>query len=237
MNKFLIFSLLFFALNSFSQKEANFWYFGENAGLDFSTNPPTALTNGQLNTTEGCSSFSSPTGELLFYSDGIEVFNKNHELMTYSNGRLANNLLGNPSSTQSGMIIPKPGSTTIYYLFTVGTDFVGNAGNPNPGFNYYTIDMSKNAGLGEIIDGPVNLATDPTTGADLGNVWSEKVAAVKGKECNVFWVVSFVQDTFFSYKITDAGIDLNNIVTSRANFSAADKRGYLQVSPDGSKLA
>ena len=237
MNKLITLIILFFTLNAFSQKEANFWYFGENAGLDFSTNPPTALTNGQLNTTEGCSSFSSPTGELLFYSDGIKVFNKNHELMTYTNGRLANDLLGNPSSTQSGMIIPKPGSSSIYYLFTVGTDFVPNGVSPNPGFNYYTIDMSQNGGLGEITDGPVYLAIDPTTGTDLGNVWSEKIAAVKGKECNVFWVVSFVQDTFFSYKITDAGIDLNNIVTSKVNFSTLDKRGYLQVSPDGRKLA
>ncbi|WP_397446068.1 T9SS type B sorting domain-containing protein [Polaribacter sp. R77954] len=237
MNKFFTLFLLFFSFHLFSQQEANFWYFGENAGIDFSTNPPTSLTDGQLNTTEGCSSFSSPSGELLFYSDGIEVFNKNHELMTYSNGSLANNLRGNPSSTQSGMIIPKPGSTTIYYLFTVGTDFVGNANDPNPGFNYYTIDMSKNNNLGEIIDGPVNLAIDPSSGSDLSASWSEKVAAVKGKECNVFWVVSFAQNNFFSYKITDAGVDLNNVVVSQASFNTSDKRGYLKVSPDGSKLA
>ncbi len=237
MNKYITFLILFCTLQLFAQKEANFWYFGENAGLDFSTNPPTALTNGQLNTSEGCSSFSSPTGELLFYSDGIEVFNKNHELMTYSDGRLANDLRGNPSSTQSGMIIPKPGSTTIYYLFTVGTDFVPNNVNPNPGFNFYTIDMSRNNGLGEITAGPENLARDSPSGNDLSAFWSEKVAAVKGKDCNVFWVVSFAQNNFFSYKITEAGVDVNNVVISQANFNTSDKRGYLKVSPDGSKLA
>ncbi|ARV07893.1 hypothetical protein BTO04_14845 [Polaribacter sp. SA4-10] len=237
MKKILPLLVLFFTINIFSQKEANFWYFGENAGLDFSTNPPTALTNGQLNTTEGCSSFSSPSGELLFYSDGIKVFSKNHTLMTYSDGSLANNLQGNPSSTQSGMIIPKPGSTAIYYLFTVGTDFVPNGINPNPGFNYYTIDMSKNNSLGEIIDGPVNLAKDPVTNTDNSSGWSEKVTAVKGNDCNVYWVLSFVNDTFYSYKITENGVDVSNVVTSKVNFTASDKRGYLQVSPNGKKIA
>ena len=236
MKKILPFLLLFFTINIFSQKEANFWYFGENAGLDFSTNPPTALTNGQLNTTEGCSSFSSPSGELLFYSDGIKVFNKNHTLMTYSDGSLADNLQGNPSSTQSGMIIPKPGSTTIYYLFTVGTDFVGDTGTPNPGFNYYTIDFSSNT-LGEITEGPINLAINPNTNIDLSSSWSEKVTAVKGNNCNVYWILSFVNDTFYSYKITENGVNVSNVVTSTVNFTASDKRGYLQVSPNGKKIA
>ena len=237
MKKLISVLLLFFASYTYSQKEANFWYFGENAGIDFSTSPPTTLTNGQLDTTEGCSSFSSPSGDLLFYSDGIEVFNKNHELMNYADGRLANDLKGNPSSTQSGMIIPKPGSNTIYYLFTVGTDFVGGAGNPNPGFNYYTIDMSSNNGFGEITDGPVNLAINPNTGVDLSERWSEKVAAVKGKDCNTFWVVSFVQSTFYAYEVTTNGVEVNTVVTSTVDFSTNDKRGYLQVSPNGEKIA
>ena len=236
MKKLISFLLLFIALNSFSQKEANVWYFGENAGIDFSTSPPTALTNGQLSTTEGCSSFSSPSGELLFYSDGINVFNKNHTLMTYSDGSLANDLEGNPSSTQSGMIIPKPGSTTIYYLFTVGTDYVPNGINPNPGFNYYTIDFSSNT-LGEITEGPINLAINPNTNFDLSRSWSEKVTAVKGEECDVIWVLSFVNNTFYSYKITETGVDTSNPVLSTVNFSSLDKRGYLQVSPNGKKIA
>ena len=236
MNKLFPYFILFFALNVFSQKEANFWYFGQGAGLDFSYNPPRALTDGQLDTAEGCSSFSSPSGELLFYSDGIEVFNKDHELMTYSDGSLANDLKGNPSSTQSGMIIPKPGSTSIYYLFTVGTDFVPNDIDPNPGFNYYTIDFSTNP-LGEITDGPVNLAINPNTNADLSSAWSEKVAAVKGVGCDEVWVLSFVQNTFYSYKVDPSGVDIAGVVTSVVDFTASDKRGYLQVSPNGEKIA
>ena len=229
--------LFFMALNLFSQKEANFWYFGKNAGVNFNTTPPTGVTNGQINTDEGCSSFSDFNGNLLFYSDGISVFNKNHVVMNYSNGNPGNDLQGNPTSTQSGMIIPKPGSASIYYLFTVGTDAVLNTEPENPGFNFYTIDISKNNNLGEIIEGPINLAIDPTTNSDLSKNWSEKVAAVQGKECNTFWVVSFVQNTFFAYKIDVSGVRVSDVVTSRVNFTAKDKRGYLNISPDGTKIA
>ena len=55
---------IFLTLNVYAQKEANIWYFGENAGLDFNTSPPQALADGQLSTREGCSSFSDANGEL-----------------------------------------------------------------------------------------------------------------------------------------------------------------------------
>ena len=240
MNK-LLFSfitiLFFYSITVFSQKEANVWYFGEDAGLSFNTNPPTALTNGQLNTDEGCSSFSDANGNLLFYSDGISVYNKNHDFMRYSNGDLANNLEGNPSSTQSGMIIPKPNDPSIYYLFTVGTDFTPDGVVDNPGFNYYTIDMNLNSQLGEITEGPINLSVNPFTNEDLNQSWSEKVTAVKGKECNTFWILSFVTDSFFAYKVTETGVDVNNVVITKVNFTSLDKRGYLQVSPNGKKIA
>ena len=46
--------LFLITLNTYSQEEASHWYFGQNAGLDFSTTPPTALSNGRLDTFEGC---------------------------------------------------------------------------------------------------------------------------------------------------------------------------------------
>ncbi|AUC15603.1 hypothetical protein BTO06_10800 [Tenacibaculum sp. SZ-18] len=237
MKRLIILLTGLISITTYSQKQANVWYFGLNAGIDFSTTPPTALTNGQLNTTEGCSSFSDKDGNLLFYSDGIRIFNKNHTLMTFTDGTPADNLGGNPSSTQSGMIIPKPGSDTIYYLFTVGTDFVPPGISSNPGFNFYTIDMSQDSGLGQIINGPVNLAIDPVSTLDISTVWSEKVTAVKGKDCDTFWVISFAQGNFYSYKVDINGVDVSGVVVSPVNFTTTDKRGYLQVSPDGRYIA
>lgn len=232
MKKLFIVAVLFLTYTcAFSQKEANFWYFGNNAGIDFSSGTPTVLTNGKLKTDEGCSSISDKDGNLLFYSDGISVWTKNHELMKYSNGSLANNLEGNPSSTQSGLIVPKPKDPNIYYIFTVGTNYVGTSGTlpVNPGFNYYTVDISKGNG-GEIINGPVNLSD----GKDLA--WSEKVTAVQGKNCNEIWALSIVRGTFYAYKISENGVDTTPVLSS-VFYTLRDKRGYLKVSPDGTKIA
>ncbi|WP_299675603.1 T9SS type B sorting domain-containing protein [uncultured Tenacibaculum sp.] len=228
MKKALLLLTIISSIHLFAQKEANIWYFGRNAGIDFNTSPPTALTDGQVNTLEGCSTFSDTNGNLLFYSDGITVWDKNHNIMKYSDGRLAVDLLGNPSSSQSGMIIPKPKSSTIYYLFTVD-DGPSGPSSPGNGLNLYTIDISKNGGLGEVISGPVALS------GGLADVWSEKVAAVRGTECDTFWVVSAVNNTFYAFKVDDTGVNTTPILsTVRRNIT---RRGCLKLSPDGTKLA
>ncbi len=226
MKRLLAFFLLFFVLQIFSQKQANIWYFGQNAGLDFNFTPPKALANGELNTLEGCSTFSDANGNLLFYSDGTNVYDKNHTIMNYTDGTPGNNLLGDPSAAQSGMIIPKPLSNSIYYLFTV-TD-----NNSSKGFNYYTIDMSLNGGNGQLIDEN----NDGNFFVELqGGNWTEKVAAVKGQVCNTFWIVTAFNNNFYSYLIDFNGVDSTPIISSVS--SRIDERGYLKLSPDGTKLA
>ncbi len=213
--------LLCFACSGYAQKEANFWYFGENAGLDFSTAPPTAVS-GQLNTYEGCSTISDSNGNLLFYSDGRTVWDRNNEIMKFYDGSPGINLKGNDSSTQSALIVPKPGDENLFYLFTVGSV----NGVNNPGFHYYTIDKSKNNNLGEIISEPIDLSKS------LSGNWSEKVTAVAGKECETFWVISADEYNFYSYKVDRNGVNPTPIVSSLGGFTNTT-RGYLKVSPDG----
>ena len=51
--------------------------------------------------------------------------------------------MGNSSSTQSALIVQKPGSNNIYYIFT--TDASGGQN----GFQYSIVDMTLNGGLGD----------------------------------------------------------------------------------------
>lgn len=112
--KFFIIFLLYTTF-VFSQQEASVWYFGQNAGIKFhSDGSVTPLTDGQLNTSEGCATISDNSGNLLFYTDGTTVWNKNHQVMQNGTG-----LMGSWSSTQSATIVPKPGSSNIYYVFTL----------------------------------------------------------------------------------------------------------------------
>ena len=81
MKKTLILSFLFCLNLVFSQGEANIWYFGGNAGLDFNSGSPVALTGSQMSTEEGCSTISNSSGQLLFYTDGITVWDRNHNII------------------------------------------------------------------------------------------------------------------------------------------------------------
>ena len=122
-----------------SQGPSNIWYFGNQAGLSFSTNPPTALTNSAMSAFEGCATISDDNGNLLFYTNGSLVWNRNHAPMPAGNG-----LFGNGAATQTAIIVPGPQSTTKYYIFTVDTN-----GGPR-GLCYSEVDMSLNGGLGDV---------------------------------------------------------------------------------------
>lgn len=134
-NQFLlILFVFFFSVGLMAQGEANNWYFGQNAGVSFNTTPPSVLFDGQLNTNEGCSSISSSSGDLLFYTDGRTIWNANHEIMPNANYFAGSGLNGDPSSTSSGLIVPHPTQDNLFYVFTVDEPHHDNAfAFPNQG--------------------------------------------------------------------------------------------------------
>jgi len=201
------------------QNEGNIWYFGENAGLDFNSGSPVTLTNGQLNTLEGCASIADQNGDLLFYTDGSLVYNKNHSIMPNGTG-----LLGNNSSTQSAIIVKKPDSSTIYYLFTVD-GFSGNGG----GLNYSEVDMTLDGVLGDI-NANKNIQLFPYA--------CEKVTAIQHQNGSDFWIVSRLENsnTYHSYLLTSTGLNMTPVVTNIGPVYAPDA-GYLRGSPDGTRIA
>tara|TARA_B110000211_G_C14069015_1_gene549069 strand:- start:2194 stop:2424 length:231 start_codon:yes stop_codon:yes gene_type:complete len=62
---FVISILICSTLFASAQNEGNIWYFGYNAGLDFNSGSPVLLSNGQLNTYEGCATIADNNGDLL----------------------------------------------------------------------------------------------------------------------------------------------------------------------------
>ena len=212
----------------FSQNEASNWYFGENAGITFnlSSNTVNAVNNGRLSTREGCASISDDAGNLLFYTDGSTVYNRNHNVMSNGTG-----LFGDESSTQSGIIVPKPGDPNIYYVFTVdnGID------QSNFGLNYSEVDISLNGGLGGVTSKNINLLP----------LCSEKITAVL-KDCitKSIWVLTLasedgtqeINNTFHAFEVSNLGVNTTS-VKSVFNLSIQDQRGYLKLSPDGTKVA
>jgi len=233
----LILSFICLLISSaFAQKQTNIWYFGQNAGLDFNSGAPVALTDGQLNTAEGCATICDASGNLLFYTDGIKVWNKNHLIMTNGNG-----LFGDPSSSQSGMIIPKPGSTTTYYIFTVdmqgGAPGAADSDGAYRGFRYSEVDMTASGGLGAVVVGQKNiLLKTPTT---------EGVTAVQHANGTDIWVIAhgWNNNSYFSYPVTAAGVNTTPVqtnigpVVTDPSIYGNGAIGCMKASPDGSKIA
>ena len=222
--KEIIFSLFLFFSNTYlvySQQETNIWYFGTNAGITFATNPPTALTNGALSTGEGCATICDATGSLLFYTDGVTVYNKTHLMMDNGFG-----LHGNISSTQSAIILPRPGSTNIYYIFTTDVENMNNYG-----LQYSVVDISMNGGLGKVIS-KNTLIIQPT---------SEKVTVVKHSNNTSFWVVTHgvFNNNFYSFLVTSAGVNMIPVISSVGSYQNSGLKliGYLKTSFDNQKLA
>ena len=221
---FAIYLIFLLFLNiSYAQKEGNIWYFGNNAGLNFNSGSPVALTNGALSTTEGCSAISDDRGNLLFYTDGIKVWNRNHIQMPNGFG-----LTGDPSSTQSAVIVSKPGSSNIYYIFTTA------AGAGADGLRYSIVDITLQGGLGDVTTKNTLLRTPVT----------EKLTAVKhGNGCDI-WIIAheWNSDGFLAYLVDSSGVDINPIIsnigaTHTGGFFTTNWGGQLKVAPNGSKLA
>lgn len=204
-----------------SQKQTANWYFGEFAGLDFNATSPTPLLDGQLTTNEGCATISTNNGDLLFYTDGITVWNRNHQIMT--NGT---DLKGHNSSTNSAIIIPKPDNSDIYYIFTV--DQLAGAN----GLQYSEVNMDLAGGLGGVTTNKNIVLHTPTT---------EKITAVKHKNGTDWWVLTHKWNSqdFVAYLVTNTGIS-SGIITSIGTNLTGDIRntvGAMKFSPNGEKVA
>ncbi len=188
--------------------------------------PPAPLTNGAIDTGEGCSSISTAAGPLEFYTDGTYVYNQNHTQMPNGSG-----LFGHSSSTQSGIIVPKPGSTTQYYIFTVDAADNGLA----HGLCYSLVDMTLNDGLGDVVTTEKNISLVPLA--------CEKVTAVGHSDGSTFWVITkkWGNADLYAYRITYDGVNTTPVISTTGppltgNIGQASK-GYLKVSPDGTKIA
>ena len=185
-----IFLFISISALGFSQAEASHWYFGNGAGLIFDVSNGTVIStnaaSSTINTSEGCSSISDFNGNLLFYTDGRNVWDKNHIAMPNANYNAGTGLLGDPSSTSSGLIIPKPGNSDQYYVFTVDEphhqnawafpnqgpadiqgnvlgsyDSGGSIPNADDGFNngltYSLVDLELNSGNGDVVGTEKNI--------------------------------------------------------------------------------
>ncbi len=199
----------------------NFWYFGLNAGLDFSGGNPVFIGGSALNTNEGTAVVSdSITGTLHFYTDGMTVWDRTHTAMPNGTG-----LTGHSSSCQSAIILPRPATPNRYYIFC--TPLQGSA----TGVTYSEVDMTLNGGDGDVLGANKNtFLFGPST---------EQITAVKHCNGSDYWIIShqFGNNNFYAYQVTSAAV-LGPVISAVGGaFTGGGTTGQLKASPDGKRLA
>ena len=222
---YIYIAVILFANSLFAQKENNIWHFGERAGVDFNSGAPVPLYNSAIETFEGCASICDANGEILFYTNGVTVWNKKNIIM--DNGY---NLDGSVYATHSATILKCPGEENLYYIFTIG-DREGTDEEYFDKCKYSTVDMSKDGGLGSVIEKNVPLV----------DFCTEKFVIVRHQNPDEYWAVGHYWDTdeFWALHITNNGIEspliwpVGSVHGGRIN----GNDGVIKASHKGDKIA
>jgi len=224
-----------------AQRDINIWYFGNRAGLDFNIPPGTPTTPAEVTTSAMAGSEGSAlvtdraTGALLFYTNGIQVFDRNNAPMPGATG--ASVLGGGGSSTQAAIVVPDPGNPNLYFIFTT----------PDQGLSFAEfsiVDMTQRGGLGDVT---VRRQPLPTLGGTSPPARvCEKVAATRDAAGTGFWILfheftpaAAGANAIYAYHLSNTGIDavqVSNVGTAISN-NPSFARGEMKVSPDGTWLA
>ncbi|WP_375436345.1 gliding motility-associated C-terminal domain-containing protein [uncultured Hymenobacter sp.] len=222
------------------EKFINTWYFGQRAGLNFNVAtdsiPPAVLTNSQMVAPAGSGVMSDGTGNLLFYTNGDTIWDRNHTIMANGTG-----LGGNPLATDGPLAIKKPGIVmagmpTRYLVFTQGAQ-------GGPGVGYSEIEIPAGGGSGTVI----------TKNTPLARGTAEKMTGVFHKNGCDIWIIVHGWgsatsgtdnrgDSFLAYRVTPTGVQPAPVISTVGSLHAPTVatqgyRGQMKVSPDGEQLA
>ncbi|XOV91442.1 MAG: PKD domain-containing protein [Bacteroidota bacterium] len=200
----------------------NQWYFGEFAGIDFNEMPPLPLTDANMMfSPEGCATISDIGGQLLFYTDGVTVWNKEHNVMLGGTS-----IGGENSAAQSAMIIPFADDATLYWIFTTEEVY----GDFEYQLKYSIVDLKGDTARGEVITKNNILIKEST----------ERITATGFTANSLVIAHEFGNNVFRGYQIIPEGISAAIYSVAGENDTYQDQltgRGYMKVSPAAGIIA
>jgi len=184
--------LIFFVIAAKAQVQNYNWNFGNNQSFSWKNSErktltgmygipnetlydlPVYQTGSVMRTLEGCFTISDYNGDLVMYSDGTTLWDKNNTVITNGNG-----LTGNSSSAQSGTIVPYPHSYDKFIVLSLG---YGSANN----LAFSVVE--KNATDPSIYQVRSGVKDIPLTGHS--GILGETVTAGKHSNRNDIWVLA-----------------------------------------------
>lgn len=210
--------ILFLSTNLMAQNRANNWALG-NYQLDFSNGQPEVNFEYADYLNRGIGIISDENGELLFYTDGFSIWNKNHQLMPNGTELIPS---GGPA-VQESLVVPAPGNSQLYYIITVDP---WNGQNTS-GLYYSIIDLSLDNGLGDVT----------TKGVKILDNTTNKISAAYHENLQDVWIMTHGHNTnhYYSFLITSDGISSSPIL-NQIGKAHGFSSGQLKFSTDSRKV-
>ena len=250
----IIFFLLFNSAIAHSQDKRDYqWFFGtdqdassEFRALKFDFNEiPFApdLRDGGLSFDRNNVSISDKNGELLFYSNGCAIANREHEVMM--NGDSINageffedfwfggSCLGGYPGRQDILILQDPTTEEGYYVLHKTLERHSNGNFHILSLSYSYVDLSLDGGLGFVVEKNVDFHTIDRF------LWSY-LTALNQSNGEDWWVINPGLDSkFYVFSIDADGLNLSSVQDSQHQFDSfySSAGGDAKFSPDGTKYA
>lgn len=221
MKYFTTLAFVFLVISACAQKQNNTWCFGDTAGIDFNSGSPVPFSTAMFSY-QSCASVSDRnTGALLFYTDGVKVWNRTSNIMPNGNG-IGNDFL---SSTLQGVaIVPFTNDSNKYYLFCLEPESLSDGA-----LFYSVVDMTLDGGMGNVVSSKKKIK--------LGQGFVEGMYAVA--TCDGHWLILSTRATneFYAYKISASGLDTNAVVSKMPfPYVSTLVLAPIKTSPDNKKL-
>ena len=227
--KIIIGLILLLPVFGFSQGEFNNWYFGGGAAISFNSGTPQVLPSSPMNAVRACISVSDSLGNLLFYSNGLRVWNRNHQVMPNGDSIHAS------IADQTVNVIQKIDDDSCYYLFTMALEYIPHL-SPYNGLHYSVINMRLDSGLGDIEPGQKEIPLQ--TMYDIPGLMTT-ARHQNNKDAWVIVRMGYNTNHFAAFLVNESGISTTPVVSPGSflwNIYPYGNPGTMRVSPDGTKL-
>ena len=204
------------------------WCFSTSNGLKFNTGVPVLGTINNNNIQEACAVQSDATGNLLFYTNGVNVWNKTHALINTTS------LLGDTYSNQGTIITPDPGNANQYYIFTTNEDNLLN------GFRYSKVNVSGTTATMSTDINHAIVVSGYKSGNDSAVISGEGINAMQ--KCDGYWIITTLKKASGGFDVgvfslTSTGLSLTSAFTAIPTNFYTGSEGKIEIAPNGNKIA
>jgi hypothetical protein len=246
--KYLLFTIaLAYSFPIFAQKYDETWLMGYNSSIGATENefgltilsftdknkPQISFQDSPLRFSKSITVTSNRQGKLLFYSNAVDINNRNHTILKGSLDFNSSTYIDKQkkwgsNNPQTILTLPSPKDTNLYYVICQQIIWNSVKGDiQSIGLNYSIIDEKGDNGLGEMVK-KNNIILEDTLN-------SENLTAVRHANGRDWWIIitKYVSNEYYRILLSPKGFEV--IGTQKIGEIIKNSLSQTCFSPDGTK--